>query len=103
MAPPSASSTATPSSTWRAAASAGNRGKALLLTRAFVADALDRIGEEAVREAFHADVREAPLGWHYLDSAATAQKPQAVIDAITRAYAAIMRPCTAASTSARRR
>ena len=24
--------------------------------------------------------------WHYLDSAATAQKPQAVIDAITRAY-----------------
>jgi cysteine desulfurase/selenocysteine lyase len=26
-------------------------------------------------------------GWHYLDSAATAQKPQAVIDAITQAYA----------------
>jgi Fe-S cluster assembly protein SufD len=26
-----------------------------LLTRAFVADALDRIGEEAVREAFHSD------------------------------------------------
>jgi cysteine desulfurase/selenocysteine lyase len=26
-------------------------------------------------------------GWHYLDSAATAQKPQAVIDAITNAYA----------------
>ncbi|HEY7006402.1 MAG TPA: cysteine desulfurase [Sphingomicrobium sp.] len=25
-------------------------------------------------------------GWHYLDSAATAQKPQAVIDAITQAY-----------------
>ena len=25
--------------------------------------------------------------WHYLDSAATAQKPQTVIDAITRAYA----------------
>ena len=25
-------------------------------------------------------------GWHYLDSAATAQKPQVVIDAITRAY-----------------
>src|SRR5581483_8918295 len=24
--------------------------------------------------------------WHYLDSAATAQKPQAVIDAITHAY-----------------
>jgi len=32
-----------------------------LLTRAFVADALDRIGEEAVRDAFHADA-EAWLG-----------------------------------------
>ncbi len=29
----------------------------------------------------------AIAGWHYLDSAATAQKPQAVIDAITQAYA----------------
>jgi len=29
----------------------------------------------------------AITGWHYLDSAATAQKPQAVIDAITQAYA----------------
>ena len=28
----------------------------------------------------------AIAGWHYLDSAATAQKPQAVIDAITSAY-----------------
>jgi cysteine desulfurase/selenocysteine lyase len=28
----------------------------------------------------------AIAGWHYLDSAATAQKPQAVIDAITGAY-----------------
>jgi cysteine desulfurase/selenocysteine lyase len=28
----------------------------------------------------------AILNWHYLDSAATAQKPQAVIDAITEAY-----------------
>src|SRR5690349_14524810 len=28
----------------------------------------------------------AIIGWHYLDSAATAQKPQAVIDAITNAY-----------------
>jgi cysteine desulfurase/selenocysteine lyase len=36
------------------------------------------------------DVRDqfpAIAGWHYLDSAATAQKPKAVIDAITRAYA----------------
>jgi Fe-S cluster assembly protein SufD len=32
-----------------------------LLTRAFVADALDRIGEESVRDAFHADA-EAWLG-----------------------------------------
>jgi cysteine desulfurase/selenocysteine lyase len=30
----------------------------------------------------------AIAGWHYLDSAVSAQKPQAVIDAITRAYAA---------------
>ena len=29
----------------------------------------------------------AIAGWHYLDSAATAQKPQAVIDAIARGYA----------------
>ncbi len=28
----------------------------------------------------------AIANWHYLDSAATAQKPQAVIDAIARAY-----------------
>ena len=28
----------------------------------------------------------AIAGWHYLDSAATAQKPRAVIDAITQAY-----------------
>jgi len=34
-----------------------------------------------VREQF-----PAIAGWHYLDSAATAQKPQAVIDAITQAY-----------------
>ena len=36
------------------------------------------------------DVRDqfpAIENWHYLDSAATAQKPQAVIDAITKAYA----------------
>src|SRR5215218_5859807 len=34
-----------------------------------------------VRDQFPAIAR-----WHYLDSAATAQKPQAVIDAITQAY-----------------
>ena len=36
----------------------------------------------SVRDQFPA----IPAGWHYLDSAATAQKPQAVIDAIARAY-----------------
>jgi cysteine desulfurase/selenocysteine lyase len=35
----------------------------------------------SVREQF-----PAIAGWHYLDSAATAQKPQAVIDAIVSAY-----------------
>jgi cysteine desulfurase/selenocysteine lyase len=35
----------------------------------------------SVRDQFPAIV-----GWHYLDSAATAQKPQAVIDAIVKAY-----------------
>ena len=34
-----------------------------------------------------ADFPAIPEGWAYLDSAATAQKPKAVIDAITRAYA----------------
>ena len=34
-----------------------------------------------------ADFPAIPDGWAYLDTAATAQKPQAVIDAIARAYA----------------
>jgi len=45
--------------------------------------------ETAVLANSRLDVRgqfPAIAGWHYLDSAATAQKPQAVIDAITRAY-----------------
>jgi len=33
-----------------------------------------------------ADFPAIPSGWAYLDSAATAQKPRAVVDAITRAY-----------------
>jgi len=33
-----------------------------------------------------ADFPAIPAGWAYLDSAATAQKPQVVVDAITRAY-----------------
>ncbi len=35
---------------------------------------------------WRADFPAIPEGWAYLDSAATAQKPRAVIDAITRAY-----------------
>ena len=38
------------------------------------------------RSTCAASSRRSP-NWHYLDSAATAQKPQAVIDAITQAYA----------------
>src|SRR5688500_19814705 len=34
-----------------------------------------------------ADFPAIPEGWSYLDTAATAQKPEAVIDAITRGYA----------------
>ncbi len=45
---------ATRSSISKAAASSPDEARGLL-TRAFVADALDRIGEEAVREAFYAD------------------------------------------------
>src|SRR5579875_35724 len=33
-----------------------------------------------------ADFPAIPSGWAYLDTAATAQKPRPVIDAITRAY-----------------
>src|SRR3712207_1626113 len=33
-----------------------------------------------------ADFPAIPKGWAYLDTAATAQKPKAVIDAITRGY-----------------
>lgn len=45
-------------------------------TRALDARPLDRLS----------DFPAIPAGWAYLDSAATAQKPQAVIDAITRGY-----------------
>ena len=55
-------------------------------------DALRRVVHERRRPASTRalNVRDqfpAIAGWHYLDSAATAQKPQAVIDAITQAYA----------------
>ena len=36
--------------------------------------------------AWRQDFPAIPEGWHYLDTAATAQKPQAVIDAIGEAY-----------------
>jgi len=36
--------------------------------------------------AFRADFPAIPEGWHYLDSAATAQKPRTVIEAIDQAY-----------------
>ncbi len=41
--------------------------------------------EQAVANAHRADFPGVG-NWHYLDTAATAQKPQAVIDAIARAY-----------------
>src|SRR3546814_11361956 len=46
----------------------------------FVTDALLKIKRRA-------DFPAIPDGWSYLDTAATAQKPQSVIDAITRGYA----------------
>ena len=52
-----------------------------------------------VRDQFPA----LPADWHYLDAAATAQKPQAVIDAITNGYArAITPPCIAGCIGGRR-
>lgn len=44
-----------------------------------------RAGEDRLLDR-RADFPGIPEGWHYLDSAATAQKPQSVIDAIARAY-----------------
>ena len=43
-----------------------------------------RAGEECLDRV--SDFPAIPEGWAYLDTAATAQKPQAVVDAITRAY-----------------
>ena len=55
-----------------------------------VAFAQQEEGGSRAKPGMTANVREQfpaiPAGWHYLDSAATAQKPQAVIDAISRAY-----------------
>ncbi|WP_326525441.1 cysteine desulfurase [Sphingomonas sp.] len=46
-----------------------------------------RAGEEFAPLDALADFPAIPAGWAYLDTAATAQKPQPVIDAITRGYA----------------
>jgi len=43
-------------------------------------------GIDIARISRRADFPAIPEGWHYLDTAATSQKPQAVIDAIDRAY-----------------
>ncbi|MDB5696609.1 MAG: cysteine desulfurase [Sphingomonas bacterium] len=45
-----------------------------------------RPGEDLKPLDLVADFPAIPAGWAYLDTAATAQKPQAVIDAITRGY-----------------
>ena len=49
---------------------------------------LDHVLPQAGGEALDrvSDFPAIPEGWAYLDTAATAQKPQAVVDAITRAY-----------------
>lgn len=44
------------------------------------------ISPSEARLAVRDDFPGLTPGWHYLDSAATAQKPQSVIDAIARAY-----------------
>ena len=52
------------------------------------AEAGPRVEPGATKKLTVRDQFPAIAGWHYLDSAVSAQKPQAVIDAITRAYAA---------------
>ena len=47
---------------------------------------LPRAGGETAALDLTSDFPAIPQGWHYLDSAATAQKPRAVVEAITRAY-----------------
>ena len=60
------------------------------LSRGLASLAADEEGGSRVKPGMtKLDVRDqfpAIVGWHYLDSAATAQKPQAVIDAISNAY-----------------
>ncbi len=49
-----------------------------------VADVATLAGEQPLDTL--ADFPAIPAGWAYLDTAATSQKPQVVVDAITRAY-----------------
>jgi cysteine desulfurase/selenocysteine lyase len=59
------------------------------LSRGLPAFATEESGSRVKPGMTELNVRDqfpAIAGWHYLDSAATAQKPQAVIDAITQAY-----------------
>ena len=59
------------------------------LSRGLPAFATEESGSRVKPGMTELNVRDqfpAIAGWHYLDSAATAQKPQAVIDAINQAY-----------------
>jgi len=56
------------------------------------------LAPNALRADFPGLIRPDGGPWHYLDTGATAQKPQVVIDATVRA--AIMRPSIAASMAA---
>jgi len=51
-------------------------------------NATTAISPAEARRAVRADFPGLTPGWHYLDSAVTAQKPQSVIDAIARGYGA---------------
>jgi cysteine desulfurase/selenocysteine lyase len=52
----------------------------------FQTDPTPVLAPESVGDLGHRADFPGITGWHYLDTAATAQKPQAVIDAIARAY-----------------
>ncbi|MDZ7588543.1 MAG: cysteine desulfurase [Parasphingorhabdus sp.] len=59
-------------------------GHAELVEASDGAQIILRQGEQ-IRTNLRADFPGIPEGWHYLDTAATAQKPQAVIDAMSNA------------------
>ena len=68
--------------TVRAEALSVSKGEAPERPQAVLRQAQDERGLLSHRSDFPG----IPADWHYLDSAATAQKPQAVLDAIARAY-----------------